>query len=68
VAARELARRLLERLRPHAEELGSAGELDAVRDLIEHGNGAHRQRVVYEANRDFTEVVEALVGATSPDA
>ena len=68
VAARELARRLVERLEPHARELGSAGELDAVRDLIEHGNGAHRQRVVYEANRDFTEVVEALVGATSPDA
>ena len=68
VATRELARRLLERLEAHAEDLGSAGELEAVGDLIERGNGAHRQQVVYEANEDFTELVEAVVQATAGDA
>ena len=68
VAARDLARRLLERLEPHAQDLGSADELEAVRDLIERGNGAHRQRVVYDANQDFVEVVREVVQATSADA
>ncbi|MGI8779238.1 MAG: carboxylate-amine ligase [Solirubrobacteraceae bacterium] len=68
VATRELARRLLERLEPHAQDLGSATELEAVRDLIERGNGAHRQQVVYEANHDFTEVVSEIVRATAGDA
>ena len=44
-------------LRPHAEELGSAAELAGVEDLLERGNGAARQRVVYEANHDLREVV-----------
>jgi len=68
VATRDLARRLLERLEPHAQELGSAAELEAVSDLIERGNGAHRQQVVYEANHDFTEVVGEVVRATAGDA
>jgi len=68
VATRDLARRLLERLTPHAQELGSASELEAVHDLIERGNGAHRQRVVYDANEDFLEVVREVVQATSGDA
>ena len=66
VPARDLARRLYDRLREHAEELGSAAELEAVLDLLERGNGAHRQRVVYEANRDYAEVMREIVDATSP--
>ena len=54
VATKTLARRLVDRLRGHAEDLGSAADLDGVIDLIERGNGAERQLVVYEANRDFT--------------
>jgi carboxylate-amine ligase len=65
VTTRELARRVLERLEPHARDLGSASELDGVRDLIEHGGGAERQRVVYEANSDFVEVVREVVAATA---
>ena len=65
VATRALARRLLQRLEPHAQELGSAAELDGVRDLIDRGNGAYRQQVVYEANRDFAEVVREVVAATA---
>src|SRR5205085_12209904 len=53
VPTKELARRLLDRLRDHAQDLGSAGDLDAVEDLLDRGNGAHRQRGVYEANRDL---------------
>jgi carboxylate-amine ligase len=68
VATRELARRALDRLEPHARDLGSAAELEAVGDLIERGNGAHRQQVVYEANEDFTELVKEVVQATAGDA
>jgi carboxylate-amine ligase len=65
VPTKDLALRLLERLRGHAEDLGSAGDLDAIEDLIERGNGAHRQRVVYEANHDLHEVMAEIVGATA---
>ncbi len=64
VATRELARRLLDRLRPHAEELGSASELAGVEDLLARGNGAARQLVVHEANHDLREVVTEIVAAT----
>jgi glutamate---cysteine ligase / carboxylate-amine ligase len=66
VPSRELARRLVDRLREHAQDLGSEAELEGVTDLIERGSGAHRQRVVYEANRDYTEVMREIVEATAP--
>jgi carboxylate-amine ligase len=65
IATREHARRVLERLEPHAQDLGSAAELEGIADLIERGNGAHRQRVVYEANQDFAEVVREVVDVTA---
>src|SRR5438270_5823227 len=40
VATRALARRLLDRMREHAQDLGSASELAAVHALPERGNGA----------------------------
>ena len=64
VATRALARRLLDRMREHAQDLGSAGELAAVEDLLERGNGADRQVVVYEANHDLREVMAEIVAAT----
>jgi carboxylate-amine ligase len=63
----DLARRVMERLRPHAEELGSAGELDGLEDILENGNGASRQIVVYEANHDLREVVREVLDATVPE-
>jgi carboxylate-amine ligase len=66
VTAKALARRLYDRLREHAQDLGAAGELEGVLDLLEHGNGAYRQRKVYEANRDFTELLQDIVAATAP--
>ena len=68
VNAKALAWRLLERLREHAQDLGSAAELEGLVDLLEHGNGAARQLVVYEANHDLREVVAEIVAATSPEA
>jgi len=66
VPAKELANRLYDRLREHAQDLRGEAELEGVRDLIERGNGAHRQRVVFEANRDFDEVLREIVAVTAP--
>jgi carboxylate-amine ligase len=66
VPTRELAQRLLDRLRGHAEELGSATELAGIEDLLANGNGAARQRVVYDANHDLREVMAEIVAATVP--
>lgn len=65
VRTRDLAYRLLDRLRDHAQDLGSAAELEGIEDLLERGNGAARQRVVYEANHDLREVVAEIVAATA---
>ncbi len=65
VPARELARRLLNRMREHCQDLGSLDELEAVEDLLERGNGAARQAVVYEANHDLREVMAEIVAATA---
>jgi carboxylate-amine ligase len=67
VATKTLARRLLDRLREHAQDLGSADELEGVADLVARGNGAARQLVVYEANHDLREVMAEIVAATAPD-
>jgi carboxylate-amine ligase len=63
----ELAKRLLERLAPHAEELGSTEDLEFIEDILENGNGASRQAVVYAANHDLREVVGEIVAATVPE-
>jgi len=65
VSTKELARRVIDRVRPHSEELGSEGELAAIEDLLQRGNGAARQIVVYEANHDLREVLSEIVEKTS---
>ena len=65
VATKALARRVLDRMRDHARDLGSLSELEAVEDLLERGNGAARQVVVYEANHDLREVLAEIVAATA---
>jgi carboxylate-amine ligase len=64
-SVRELTGTLLERLAPHARELGCDGELAGIRDLVEHGIGAHRQQVVYEANHDLRELMAEIVVTTA---
>jgi glutamate---cysteine ligase / carboxylate-amine ligase len=66
VPAKELAQRLYDRLREHAQDLGSAAALEGLEDILKHGNGAQRQRVVYEANHDYGEVIREIVEATVP--
>jgi glutamate---cysteine ligase / carboxylate-amine ligase len=68
VQAAELTRRLMERLRPHAEELGSATEFDGLEDILENGTGSARQALIYEANHDLREVVREIVDASVPEA
>jgi carboxylate-amine ligase len=68
VRTKELAHRLMDRLRGHAQDLGSADALDGVDDLLEHGNGGVRQLVVFEANHDMREVVGEIVEASAPAA
>jgi len=65
VPTRALARRVVDRVREHAQDLGSGGELAAVDDLLERGNGASRQIMVYEANHDLRDVVKEVVEKTS---
>jgi glutamate---cysteine ligase / carboxylate-amine ligase len=64
VSSKELARRLYDRLREHAQDLGGADALEGILDLLERGTGAHRQRVVYEANHDWTELLREIVAAS----
>ena len=66
VRAKGLCRRLVDRLREHAQDLGSADHLEGIDDLIDHGNGGARQLVVFEANRDLHEVVRELCDKTVP--
>jgi carboxylate-amine ligase len=66
VPTQQLVRRVYDRLREHAQDLGSAGELEGIEDLLEHGNGARRQQLVYEANHDFAEVMREVVAQTAP--
>jgi carboxylate-amine ligase len=65
VATRALARRLLDRMREHCQDLGCVDDLDPVEDLLERGNGAARQVVVYEANHDLREVMAEIVAASA---
>jgi carboxylate-amine ligase len=65
VPTKELVRRVVDRLREHSQELGSADDLEGIDDLLGRGNGASRQIVVYEANHDLREVVKEIIDKTS---
>jgi carboxylate-amine ligase len=65
VATVDLARRLVERLCPHAEELGCLRELETIEDMVDRGTGAQRQLAVWRADRDLRALVRKLVEATA---
>ena len=65
VPVRELARRIVKRVGEHAQDLGSADELGALEDILDNGNGAARQLVVYEANHDLRELMKEIVEVTA---
>jgi glutamate---cysteine ligase / carboxylate-amine ligase len=64
VPVAQLIRRTLRDLEPHARELGSDRELEGIRDILAKGNGADRQRRVFNANRDIVEVAREVSEAT----
>ena len=47
-----------------AQDLGSERELEGIEDLLRRGTGSTRQKLVYEANHDFGEVMREIVRAT----
>jgi carboxylate-amine ligase len=62
--ATDMATRLLDELREHAQEVGCENELEGVRALIEGGTGAHRQLEVLEHADDVEDLVRALCEAS----
>ena len=68
VPVAQLVRRRLRELEPHARELGSEAELEGINDILDKGNGAHRQLRVFNANRDIVEVVREIADATEEAA
>jgi len=65
VSAVDLVRRLMERLGPHAEELGCRRELEVLDEMVERGNGAQRQLAVWRADRDLRLLLRKIVEATA---
>src|SRR3954451_306895 len=68
VPVAQLIRRTLRDIEPHAQELGSERELDGIREILSRGNGADRQRRVFNANSDIVEVVREIADATEAAA
>jgi len=68
VPVAQLVRRTLRDIEPHAQELGSERELEGIRDILSRGNGADRQRRVFNANNDIVEVVREIADATEAAA
>jgi carboxylate-amine ligase len=64
VPVAQLIRRTLRELVPHAQELGSERELEGIEEILARGNGADRQRRIFNANRDIVEVVREIAEAT----
>jgi carboxylate-amine ligase len=66
VPARDLARSLVEQLRPISQDLGCENELLGVLEIVEGGTGSQVQRRTYEESSDFLEVVAYLIEGTRP--
>jgi len=66
VPARDLARTFVERLKPHAQDLGCESELEGVLEIVEGGTGSQRQREVYSESGNFLDVVAFLIEGTRP--
>ena len=62
--ARKLARTLVKSLVPISQDLGCEAELEGILEIIEAGNGAQKQRRVYNRRGSLEDVVRYLVEAT----
>jgi glutamate---cysteine ligase / carboxylate-amine ligase len=63
----ELITRTLDRLEPHARELGCDRELDGIRRIVADGNGADRQRSVFAERGEAAAVARHIVAETRAD-
>lgn len=58
--AKTVARKLIDRVSPHAEKLGCLAYLHHLDDIFENGTGAARQRKVFDETGDLRAVVKFL--------
>jgi glutamate---cysteine ligase / carboxylate-amine ligase len=65
--AREVARRVLEEVRPYARQLGSEGALERIERIVAEGNGADVQRRVH-AEGGIDGLLDDLARRTVPEA
>ncbi len=66
VPAKEMARTLVDELRPVSQDLNCENELLDVLEIVEGGTGSQRQRRAYEESGDFLDVVAFLIEGTRP--
>lgn len=66
IPARDAARKLVEELLPHAQELSCEDDLEGILEIVDGGTGSQRQRKVYEESGDFLDVVAFLIEETRP--
>jgi gamma-glutamyl:cysteine ligase YbdK (ATP-grasp superfamily) len=64
VAVRDLVRRTLRELIPHARELRSERELEGIEAILARGNGADEQRRSWNSTRDPVALVRELASAS----
>ncbi len=65
VAARDAVQQLVKELRPRSQDLGCEAELEGVLEILYKGNGADKQRAIFERRGSLRDVVAAyLVDAT----
>ncbi|MGI8859506.1 MAG: glutamate--cysteine ligase [Rubrobacteraceae bacterium] len=66
IPAKDMARNLVEELRPHAQDLGCENELSGILEIVEGGTGSRRPREVYKKSGDFLDVVAFLIEGMRP--
>jgi carboxylate-amine ligase len=64
MSAGQLAKRRLRQLTPYARELGCLDALQGIEKVLADGTGAARQLRVYNANRDFCELMREVADVT----
>ncbi len=65
IKARDVAQRLVKELRPLSQDLGCEAELEGVLEILHNGNGADKQRTVFEKRGSLREVAAYLANATA---
>ena len=65
VTARDATQRLVKGLRPLSQDLGCEAELEGVLEILNNGNGADKQRAVFQKRGSLRDVAAYLVAATA---